>query len=284
MMGGTDYAMRLWLRPDRMAQLGLTPSDVAAAVSEQNAQFAAGRSAPSPPARRSTSPIPSMPRAGSASPRSSRTSSCARCRMAQDPVKDVARVELGGNDYDVTSMRSSKPSVGISTYLQPNANALKVSAAIAAKMESSRSASRRGGLRHSLRHHQIRQGIYQRGDQDPGRGHGAGIPGGLSVPAEFPRHADSCVAVPVSLIGTFAGMLLLGFSINLLTLFGMVLAIGIVVDDAIVVLENVERIMSERRCSAKEAAVLAMQEVSAPWWPSCWYCARCSCRWPSWAA
>ena len=66
----------------------------------------------------------------------------------------------------------------------------------------------------------------------------------------------------MSLIGTFAGMLLLGFSINLLTLFGMVLAIGIVVDDAIVVLENVERIMSERRCGAKEAAVLAMQEVS----------------------
>jgi multidrug efflux pump len=73
-----------------------------------------------------------------------------------------------------------------------------------------------------------------------------------------------CIAVPVSLIGTFAGMLVLGFSINLLTLFGMVLAIGIVVDDAIVVLENVERIMREKKCSPKEAAILAMQEVSGP--------------------
>jgi multidrug efflux pump subunit AcrB len=90
--------------------------------------------------------------------------------------------------------------------------------------------------------------------------------------------------VPVSLIGTFAGLLLLGYSINTLTLFGMVLAIGIVVDDAIVVLENVERIMHEEHLHARDAAIQAMQEVTSPIIASCWCCARCSCRSPSWAA
>ena len=136
MMGGTDYAMRLWLRPDRMAQLGLTPSDVAAAVSEQNAQFAAGKIGAQP-----TSAAINFTYTVNAKGRLSEPKEFENIIVRSMPdgskirVKDVARVELGGNDYDVTSMRNGKPSVGISTYLQPNANALKVSAAIAAKME-----------------------------------------------------------------------------------------------------------------------------------------------------
>ena len=85
-------------------------------------------------------------------------------------------------------------------------------------------------------------------------------------------------AVPVSLLGTFAGLLILGYSINTLTLFGMVLAIGIVVDDAIVVLENIERIMREYHVGAREAAIIAMREVTGRWSRSCSCCARCSCR------
>lgn len=86
------------------------------------------------------------------------------------------------------------------------------------------------------------------------------------------------LAVPVSIIGAFAGMYLLGFSINLLTLFGLILAIGIVVDDAIIVLENVERLMSEEGLSPKEAAVKAMQEVSVRLSPWRWFCLRSFCR------
>lgn len=93
-----------------------------------------------------------------------------------------------------------------------------------------------------------------------------------------------CIAVPVSLIGTFAGMLVLGFSINLLTLFGMVLAIGIVVDDAIVVLENVERIMQEKKCSPKRLPSSPCRRSPVRWSPSCWCSAPCSCRSPLWAA
>ena len=145
MMGGTDYAMRLWLRPDRMAQLGLTPSDVAAAVREQNAQFAAGKIGAQP-----TSAAINFTYTVNAKGRLSEPKEFENIIVRSMPdgskirVKDVARVELGGNDYDVTSMRNGKPSVGISTYLQPNANALKVSAAIAAKMEELGPASQPG--------------------------------------------------------------------------------------------------------------------------------------------
>ncbi|WP_374423655.1 efflux RND transporter permease subunit [Chromobacterium sp.] len=264
MMGGTDYAMRLWLRPDRMAQLGLTPSDVAAAVREQNAQFAAGKIGAQP-----TSAAINFTYTVNAKGRLSEPKEFENIIVRSMPdgskirVKDVARVELGGNDYDVTSMRNGKPSVGISTYLQPNANALQVSAAIAAKMEELKV--------------RFPAGVDYAIPFDTTKFVKVSINEVIKTLAEamvlvflvvylflqnFRATLIPCVAVPVSLIGTFAGMLLLGFSINLLTLFGMVLAIGIVVDDAIVVLENVERIMSERRCSAKEAAVLAMQEVS----------------------
>uniref|UniRef100_UPI00307D10B7 efflux RND transporter permease subunit n=1 Tax=Chromobacterium haemolyticum TaxID=394935 RepID=UPI00307D10B7 len=136
MMGGTDYAMRLWLRPDRMAQLGLTPSDVAKAVREQNAQFAAGKIGAQP----TSAPI-SFTYTVNAKGRLSEPKEFENIIVRSMPdgskirVKDVARVEMGGNDYDVLGTRNGKPSVGITTYLQPSANALKVSAAIAAKME-----------------------------------------------------------------------------------------------------------------------------------------------------
>ncbi|MGR2660924.1 MULTISPECIES: efflux RND transporter permease subunit [Chromobacterium] len=264
MMGGTDYAMRLWLRPDRMAQLGLTPSDVAKAVREQNAQFAAGKIGAQP----TSAPI-SFTYTVNAKGRLSEPKEFENIIVRSMPdgskirVKDVARVEMGGNDYDVLGTRNGKPSVGITTYLQPSANALKVSAAIAAKMEELKA--------------RFPAGVDYTIPFDTTKFVKVSIHGVVETLLEatvlvflvvylflqnFRATLIPCIAVPVSLIGTFAGMLLLGFSINLLTLFGMVLAIGIVVDDAIVVLENVERIMSERRCSAKEAAVLAMGEVS----------------------
>ena len=180
-------------------------------------------------------------------------------------VKDVARVELGGKDYDLLAKANGKPAIGIATYLQPGANAVAVADQVHATM-----------LRLKER---FPQDIEYQIPYDTTEFVKISIEEVVHTLFEaivlvfvvvylflqnFRATLIPCIAVPVSLIGTFAGMLVLGFSINLLTLFGMVLAIGIVVDDAIVVLENVERIMQEKKCSPKEAAILAMQEVSGP--------------------
>ncbi|WP_368164725.1 efflux RND transporter permease subunit [Aeromonas sp. R6-2] len=266
LFGGTDYAMRIWLRPDRLAQLQLTPSDVIGAIREQNTQFAAGKigSQPTSTPTDFTYTVQTKGRLDDvkefeniiirAMPDGSKTR-----------VKDVARVELGGKDYDVLARANGKPAIGIATYLQPGANAVAVADQVRETMER----------------------LQQRFPQDVEYQIPYDTTEFVKISIEEVVHTlleaivlvfvvvylflqnfratlIPCIAVPVSLIGTFAGMLMLGFSINLLTLFGMVLAIGIVVDDAIVVLENVERIMSEKKCSPKEAAILAMQEVSGP--------------------
>ncbi|GGP17957.1 efflux RND transporter permease subunit [Silvimonas iriomotensis] len=267
-IGSGDYAMRVWLRPDKVAQLGLTPTDVQNAISEQNQQFSAGKigAEPSDPKR----------------PQEFTYTATAKGRLSsikefediivranpdgsQTRVKDVARVELGSNAYDVVAKHNGKPTVGIALYLQPGANALKTLEAVRTKMEELK-----GRFPHGLTYdipydtttfvkisvEEVVHTLFE------------AILLVFVVVYVFLQNARAtlipCLAVPVSLIGTFAGMEALGFSINLLTLFGMVLAIGIVVDDAIVVLENVERIMSTEHLPPKEAAIKAMEEVSGP--------------------
>ncbi|MGL6041366.1 MAG: efflux RND transporter permease subunit, partial [Deefgea sp.] len=180
-------------------------------------------------------------------------------------LKDVARVEIGGKDYDVKAKINGKSAVAMGIYLQPGANAIGVAEAITAKMEELKTRFPQD-IEYSIPYdtttfvkisieeviHTLLEAIVL-----------VFIVVYLFL-QNFRATLIPCIAVPVSLIGTFAGMLAFGFSINLLTLFGLVLAIGIVVDDAIVVLENVERIMSETKCSAKEAAIKAMDEVSGP--------------------
>ncbi|MBE9609169.1 efflux RND transporter permease subunit [Chitinilyticum piscinae] len=266
LFGGTDYAMRVWLRPDRMAQLGLTTSDVISAIREQNAQFAAGKIGAQP----TTSPVDftfTVQTKGRLEEVSEFQNIIVRAMPdgSKIRVKDIARVEIGGKDYDLTVRANGKPAVGIGTYLQPGANAVAVAEAVKAKMEELKARFPQD-IRYSVPYdttefvkisieevvHTLFEAIVL-----------VFIVVYLFL-QNFRATLIPCIAVPVSLVGTFAGMLLLGFSINLLTLFGMVLAIGIVVDDAIVVLENVERIMSEKKCSAREAAILAMEEVSGP--------------------
>ncbi|WP_028452576.1 efflux RND transporter permease subunit [Chitinilyticum aquatile] len=266
LFGGTDYAMRVWLRPDRMAQLGLTTSDVVSAIREQNAQFAAGKIGAQP----TTSPVDftfTVQTKGRLEEVSEFQNIIVRAMPdgSKIRVKDIARVEIGGKDYDLTVRANGKPAVGIGTYLQPGANAVAVAEAVKAKMEELKARFPQD-IRYSVPYdttefvkisieevvHTLFEAIVL-----------VFIVVYLFL-QNFRATLIPCIAVPVSLVGTFAGMLLLGFSINLLTLFGMVLAIGIVVDDAIVVLENVERIMSEKKCSAREAAILAMEEVSGP--------------------
>lgn len=266
LFGAKDYSMRIWLRPDLLAQYDLTPVDIAAAIREQNSQFAAGRlgEEPAPDTQAFTYTVTTRGRLVSAEEfeniilRSNSDGATLR-------LKDVARVELGAQNYSFASMYNGKPSVAIGIYMQPGANALATAEAVKETM--------------SRIEKQMPEGIAYTIPFDTTKFVEISIHEVVKTFIEaivlvilvvflFLQNVRATfiplLAVPVSLIGTFAGMYLFGFSINLLTLFGMVLAIGIVVDDAIVVLENVERIMTKEGLPPHQAAIKAMQEVTGP--------------------
>ena len=264
--GAKDYSIRVWLRPDRLAQLGLTPADVAAAIREQNAQFAAGRVGEEPTNGDSDFTF-SVTTLGRLTEPEQFEGIVLRTTESGGIVRlgDVARVELGSRDYNFSAARNGKPTVPIGIFLKPGANAIEVGTAVRARMAELEK-SFPAGLQWSIPYDTT---VYVK----------------VSIIEVVKTLAEAMVlvflvvflflqnwratiipmlAVPVSLIGTFAAMLLLGFSVNTLTLFGMVLAIGIVVDDAIVVLENVERIMASEGLSPRDATVKAMTQVTRP--------------------
>ena len=264
--GAKDYAMRIWLRPDRMTQLKLTTADLLRALNEQNAQFAAGKVGQAPTGGPQELVYTVTTKGRLAEPRefeeiiirSNPDGSALR-------LKDVARVELASKDYDFIGRVNGRQSALLGIFLQPGANALDVAQDVGKTMAE---ISKRfpAGMEY--------QNVY-----DTTRFVKVSIREVVKTLLEamalvflvvflFLQNWRATLipfaAVPVSLIGTFAGLFLLGYSINTLTLFGMVLAIGIVVDDAIVVLENVERIMHEEHKNAREAAIKAMTEVTGP--------------------
>ena len=264
--GAKDYAMRIWLRPDRLAQLKLTTADITRAINEQNAQFAAGRIG-QPPTYEAQELVYSITTRGRLSEPQEFENIVVRANSdgAVLRLKDVARVELGSRDYEFLGRVNGRSATLVGIFLQPGANALETAARVKAEVDSV-AASFPSGLTHSV--------VY-----DTTRFVEVSIREVVITLAEamalvflvvflFLQNWRATLipfaAVPVSLIGTFAGLLMLGYSINTLTLFGMVLAIGIVVDDAIVVLENVERIMHEEHLQAREAAIKAMREVTSP--------------------
>ena len=263
--GAQDYSMRIWLKPDRMAQLKLTTSDIASAIRAQNAQNAAGKigQAPSPTEQMLTYTVTAKGRLltpeefGNIVIRASGPGGVLR-------LKDVARIELGAYSYDQSVSLDGQPTIGMGVFLQTGANALEVAERVRDKLV------------------QIKQKFPEGMDYvipfDTTRFVSASIDEVLKTLVEamllvlavvyiflqsWRATLIPMVAVPISLIGTFAGLWLFGFSINTLTLFAMVLAIGIVVDDAIVVLENVERLMAEEKLPPKQAAIKAMHEVSS---------------------
>ncbi len=264
--GAKDYAMRIWLRPDRMVQLKVTSNDIIRAVNEQNAQFAAGKIGQAPTGGPQEL-VYSITTKGRLSEPGEFENIIVRAHADGSvlKLKDVARVELGAKDYEFIGRVNGKSATLIGIFLQPNANALATAERVKAEM-TRLAASYPQGLQHHV--------VY-----DTTRFVEVSIREVLITLAEamalvflvvflFLQNWRATLipfaAVPVSLIGTFAGLTLLGYSINTLTLFGMVLAIGIVVDDAIVVLENVERIMHEEHLHAREAAFKAMGEVTSP--------------------
>ncbi|MCR5814702.1 MAG: multidrug efflux RND transporter permease subunit [Desulfovibrio sp.] len=264
--GSRDYSMRIWLKPDRMAILGITTDDISNAINEQNAQFATGR-AGDYPLKDPVSMTVQLTAKGRLSTVEEFENIVLRATDSGDvlKLKDVARVELGGKDYNVISRENGMPSQPIGIYLAPGANALETAQLVRNKMDELSKSFPEGVaytipldittfVRVSI--HEVVHTLFE------------AMVLVFCVVFIFLQNWRAtlipCLAVPVSIVGTFAGMYLLGFSINTLTLFGMVLAIGIVVDDAIVVLENVERIMESDGVDVRTATNRTMQEVKGP--------------------
>ena len=264
--GSMSYSMRIWLQPDKLAKYGLTVGEVARAIQDQNSQYAPGRlgDMPSPSSTQLTWQIDTEGRLvtpeqfGEIIVRTGEDSAMLR-------LKDVARIELGGQDYSVGSRYNGMVARMGAVYLLPGANAIATGDLVLARLEEIAKT--------------LPDGMAYKVVVDTNDFVMESIKEVISTLVEamilvfivvyvflqnWRATLIPCIAVPVSIIGTFAGMFALGYSINTLTLFGMVLAIGIVVDDAIVVLENVERIMSSEHLPPKEATAKAMNEVTAP--------------------
>ncbi len=263
--GSGDYAMRLWLNPDKLAARNLTASDVVAAVREQNVQVAAGAIGQQPV----SSPV-NFEMQINAKGRLVSPEEFGQVIVKTGPdgektlLKDVARIELSAGSYSLRSLLNNKTAVALPIFQTPGANALQLSAEVRKTMEELKKNFPQGVdysvvydptifVRHSIEAviHTLVEAVLLV----------------VIVVIVFLQTWRASIiplaAVPVSLVGTFAVMLCLGFSINNLSLFGLVLAIGIVVDDAIVVVENVERNIA-LGLSPSEAAKRAMSEVTSP--------------------
>lgn len=264
--GAQNYSMRLILDPVRMAQLDLTPTEIAAVVREQNRDFPAGRIGREPTAHGTELTIPVI-----TSGRMSEVKEFEDMIVRAYPdgsmvrMRDVARVELGAQSYDLEGRWNGKPNTFLLTFLSPGANALDTVQRVRQEMDKL-AKSFPAGVSYDIPYDtttfidvSIKEVVKTLAEATL-----------LVILVVFVFLQSwratliPAVAVPISLIGTLAGMEALGFSINTLTLFGMVLAIGIVVDDAIVVVENVERHMTKGGLSPRDAAKRAMDEVAGP--------------------
>ena len=265
LFGGTDYGMRVWIKPDKLAKLGLTPADVIGAIKEQNLQAPAGKvgGAPTPTDQEFTETLSAPGRLITPDEfeniivRQTNTGAVVR-------VKDVGRAELGSQDYNSFGRLNGKPGGAMAVYLLPGANQLKAAETIYETMEHAKSVfppdmdykivyDTTPAVEASI--HEIVKTFVE------------ALILVIIVVFVFLQNIRATIipviTIPVSLVGTFIFFPLLGFSINTLSMFGLVLAIGIVVDDAIVVVEAVIHHL-EHGLAPKEATFKAMSEVSGP--------------------
>jgi HAE1 family hydrophobic/amphiphilic exporter-1 len=265
LFGGTDYGMRVWIKPDRIAKLGLTPADVIGAIKEQNLQAPAGKvgGAPTPADQEFTETVSAPGRLITPAEfeniiiRQTATGAVVR-------IKDVGRAELGSQDYNSFGRLNGKPGGAMAVYLLPGANQLQAAETIYETMEHAKSLfppdmdykivyDTTPAVEASI--HEIMKTFVE------------ALILVTIVVFVFLQNIRATIipllTIPISLVGTFIFFPLLGFSINTLSMFGLVLAIGIVVDDAIVVVEAVIHHL-EHGLSPKEATIKAMAEVSAP--------------------
>jgi multidrug efflux pump len=266
LFGAGDYAMRIWLDPAKLAARSITSGEVVAAVREQNAQVAAG-TVGAPPAPKGTE----FQLAVNTQGRLSTEEQFADIIVRADPatgglvrIRDLGRVELSAGGYALRSLLNNKEAAAIAVFQAPGSNALALSNNVRAAMERLKP-SFPPGMSYSIVYDPTR--FVQSSIEKVIETLIAAVLLVVLVVIIFLQNWRASIipllAVPISIVGTFAFLLLLGYSINTLTLFGLVLAIGIVVDDAIVVVENAERNIEEG-LSPHDATVKAMQEVSRP--------------------
>jgi len=261
-IGGRDYNMRVWIDPDAAASRNLTVDEIIAAIRAQNAQVAAGSVGQPPFNQGGTAFQLGIQTEG----RLTTTDQFGSIiiKRAEDGrltrLRDIARIELGAQDYGTNAYRDAFPSIGIGVTQLPGSNALKTAAAVDAEMEKLAKAFP-PGLIYSVPFHPtefisasiaaVEETLFE-----------AIILVALVVLVFLQSWRAAIIpilAIPVSLIGSFAAMAAFGFSLNNLSLFGLVLAIGIVVDDAIVVVENIERLMAEEGLAPRAADALREQ-------------------------
>jgi multidrug efflux pump len=264
-LGQRDYSMRVWLDPGKMSYRGLTSSDVAGAIEQQNVQVAAGQIG-QPPVDRDQVFQYTMSTKG----RLTDPEEFADIVLKSDidgrivRLRDVARIELGAQGYDQTCTLDRRPSVALSIYQRPGSNALQTADRVQSKMEELKSRFP-SGLDYAIVY-DTTPFITESVNEVYKTLRDAIILVAVVVLLFLQNWRSALiplVAVPVAIIGTLAAMALLGFGLNNLTLFGLVLAIGIVVDDAIVVVEAVEHHI-EHGMAPRDATVRAMEEVSGP--------------------
>ena len=261
---GGPHAMRIWLNPQRLAAVSLMPSDVISAITAQNAEVAAGEvgGLPSPQGQMLNATVTAQSRMQTV-PEFENIVLKTLPDGAAVRIKDVARVEIGAESYAVVSRINGHPGAGMSISLSPGSDALETADRVKARMEEL-AADFPDGLTYSyandatafikLSVSEVQKSLFE------------AILLVILVMFVFLQSWRAvlipAIAVPVVLLGTFAIFYILGFSINTLTLFGLTLAIGLLVDDAIVVVENVERLMEENpEMSAREATIQSMQEL-----------------------
>nr|WP_253940639.1 multidrug efflux RND transporter permease subunit [Dickeya dadantii] len=261
---GAEQAMRVWVDPNKLLSYGLTMNDLSTAITQQNAQIAPGRvgDAPTLPGQRVTIPLTVQ---GQLETPEQFAAIVLRAREDGSRVvlADVARVELGAQSYGFSVRENGKDATAAAVQLAPGANAVRTAAAIAQRMAELKS-SMPAGMGYSLPFNTapfVKISIEQ-----VVRTLAEAMVLVFLVMYLFLQNVRytliPAIVAPIALLGTFTVMLAAGFSINVLTMFGMVLAIGIIVDDAIVVVENVERLMAQERLSPKAATTRAMKEIT----------------------
>ncbi len=261
---GTEQAMRVWVDPAKLISYGLSMGDLTEAIQQQNMQIAPGRvgDAPTAPGQRVTTPLTVQGQLTSPAQFAAIVLR-AHADGSRLVLGDVARVELGAQSYAFSNREDGKPATSAAVQLSPGANAVRTAAAVQKRMAELASILPQG-MQHTI---SFNTAPFVK----------------ISIEKVVQTLVEAMVLVflvmylflqnlrytlipaivaPVALLGTFAVMLVAGFSINVLTMFGMVLAIGIIVDDAIVVVENVERLMAEEGLSPRDATLKAMKEIT----------------------
>ncbi len=280
---GSQYAMRIWMDPTKLNNFQLTPVDVIAAIKAQNAQVAAGQLGGTPPVKGQQLNASII-----AQTRLTSTDEFGKILLkvnqdgSQVRLRDVAKIELGGENYDIIAKFNGKPASGLGIKLATGANALDTAKAIRAELKKMEPFFPSG-----------LQIVYPY-DTTPFVQISINEVVKTLIEAillvfivmymflqNFRATLIPTIAVPVVLLGTFAILAAFGFSINTLTMFGMVLAIGLLVDDAIVVVENVERVMSDEGLPRKRRRVNRWARSRAHWSGSRWCCRRYLSRWRS---